>query len=318
MKSESNFKNSPFYVEYTGTTNYKKNTIAFHPKQDFNKDLREFFKSRFGADTKDGEILEQIVSDYYFKYAHSTKSYGRTIIALIPKEHMASDKPMIVPFDIVDRFPKDRYDTIIDEEIIANFGVMEYVAYIRQFKDADAFIQKMITKTIVSDGFEIEKYGVFDSLKNFNEDSLKDFFVLEIPLNNYLDSKKNGVYCYLDENTGDGIESLHVGLAMTNSNAGDMNAIPIPIVYAWSIDEDFDIVIHEISKVNLRELERLCQRYNINMFMHLKLFEISNIDDDFKLDEIRHEKRKLQEQMDRLDEQEQSILESRKNKKTDN
>jgi len=312
MRIKSNFENSPFYVEYNGTTNYKKNTIAFHPKQDFNKDLRDFFKLRFGDAAKDGEILEYILSDYYFRYAHSTKSYGKSILALIHKKEVASDNPMIVPIGMLDRYPKDKYDTIIDEEIIANYEVMEYVAYPRKYKDTDAEIQEAIVKTIFSDGFAIKRYDVFNEIKNFNEDTLKDFFVLEIPLNNYLDYKNNGVYSYIDKHTGDNIESLHVGLSVTNSNVEDNEAIPIPIIYVWSLNEDFDIDIHEISKVSFSELELLCQRYNVAMFMHLKLFEIANVDEDFKLNEIRHEKRKLQEQLDSLDKREQAILNSRK------
>lgn len=302
------FKDSPFFVEDTGNKS-NKITIAYHPTKEFKKTLLDFKKIRC-ADLTNSDYIDRIVKSYYFKYAHERKSYGKTIVALIYKKQLASDKPTFIPMFVRDRYPKDKYDVIIDEDIIAGYGVMEYIAPIRKFADADNDTKTRIVKTIFSDAFSFDEYDVFKKLKNFNEDTLKDFFVLEIPLNNYLDTNIGGVYCYHDIITGAGLESLHVGLAMSNSNVKDNDAIPIPIIYSWKLKEDFSVEVYSIIKSSLRELERQCQKYNVEMFVHLKLFEITNISDDFKLREIKQRKRELQEEMDRLDEQEQLLLNS--------
>ena len=302
------FKYSPFFVEDTGNKS-NKITIAYHPTKEFKKTLLDFKKIRC-ADLTNSDYIDRIVKSYYFKYAHERKSYGKTIVALIHKKELASDKPAFIPLFVRNRYPKDKYDTLIDEEIIAYYGSMEYIAPIRKFADADNDTKTRIVKTIVSDGFAIDEYDVFKKLKNFDEDSLKDFFVLEIPLNNYLDTNIGGVYCYHDIISGAGLESMHVGLAMSNSNVKDNDAIPIPIIYSWKLKEDFTVEVYTITKISLRDLERQCQKYNVELFVHLKLFEATNISDDFKLREIKQRKRELQKEMDRLDEQEQLLLNS--------
>lgn len=319
--NERDFKDSPFYVEYNGTTNYKKNTIAYHPKQDFNKDLREFFKSRFSG-MKDAEILEQIVNDYYFRYAHERRYYGKTIVAIIHKKDFASENPPMIPLLVLDRFPKDNEnDVLIDEEMIDNYDIMQFIAWIESYNDISADLEKKIVSLIVSDGFEIQKYDTFKTLKNFNEDSLKDFFVLEIPLNNYLDAELNGVYCFEDNDTDSGaVESLHVGVAIVKDSDKHVDATPMPIVYAWNLENDFSININKIaiSKVNLDFLHQLCKKYNPLMFSALKFFEIANFGYETKLKENRHKQAKLKDELEMLKQQEQLLLDSINNENSEN
>ena len=319
--NERDFKDSPFYVEYNGTTNYKKNTIAYHPKQDFNKDLREFFKSRFSG-MKDAEILEQIVNDYYFRYAHERRYYGKTIVAIIHKKDFASENPPMIPLLVLDRFPKDNEnDVLIDEDMIDNYDIMQFIAWIESYNDISADLEKKIVSLIVNDGFEIEKYDTFKTLKNFNEDSLKDFFVLEIPLNNYLDAELNGVYCFEDNDTdGGAVESLHVGVAIVKDSDKHVDATPMPIVYAWNLENDFSIDINKIviSKVNLDFLHQLCKKYNPLMFSALKFFEIANFGYEAKLKENRHKQAKLKDELEMLKQQEQLLLDSINDKNSEN
>lgn len=313
MKIENNFENSPFYVKYNGTTNYKKNTIAFHPKQDFNKHLREFFKSRFGDDAKDGEILEQIISDYYFRYAHERIYYGKTIVALMHEKHLASANPTIIPMMVLDRFVKDyKHNKIIDENVITNnrSPLIDCVAVMESFKDVDDELQKKLVSTIFSDGFESSGYSIFQEMKNFNEDRLNEFIVFEIPLNNYLDAYLNGVYCYEDDITGDAVESMHVGLGIVLDDVKDGDATPIPLIYRWSLESDFgvDALSTLVSKVSLDELHELCQKYHQIMFAGLKFFEMYNFKDKDRLKENRQKQAKLQDELELLKQQEQFLL----------
>ena len=307
--AKENIENSPFFVEYKGKKTRNKG-FTFHPRTDADGDLKKFFNERFG-DISNGEILEQIVYDYYFRFAHDRTYYERTIVALIHKDELKlKNNPTIFPLLVLNRFTKDNeHDILIDEEIIANYDLMQYVAYYDLFNDVSADMKKEITDVIYNDAFSISGFNAFQDLKNFNEDTLKNFFVIEIPLNNYLDEKLNGVYCYQDNDAdGGAIESLHVGLAIAKDNDKDVNATPIPIIYVWSLKEDFNINIHLVEKIDIDHLQRQCQRYNVGMFAVLKFFEIANYGYEDKLSKNKQEQRRLQEKMDELKQQEQELV----------
>ena len=309
MKFKSNYEKSPFYVEYKGTTNYKKNTIAFHPKKDFNKDLRDFFKSKFGADAKDGEILEHIVYDYYFRFAHDRSYCGKTIIALIHEKHLALDNPELIPMFVLDRFPKDNEDdNLIDKNLIDNFDLMQYLAWSDKFKNVSDNLQKKIMDALYNDSYEFHGLNVFQDLKVFDKNTLNNFYVLEIPLNNHFDAEINGVYCYEDNDAdGGAIESMHVGLAIVKDNDADVNAIPIPILYTWKLEKDFSIKIKTIEKVDVNILNDLCQKYNLMLNSTIKFFEIANSGYEHKLTKNLQKQKKLQEELEVLKHNEQNL-----------
>lgn len=309
MAKRQTIEDSPFYVELTGA-NVRNSGYNFRPNENISNDIEKFLKSRFG-DVSKTNMINQIVYDYYFRYAHDRTYYERTIIALIHKKELVSDNPTIIPMFVLNRYHKDmKNEVIIDESIIDNFNLMQYVAYSEPFSDISDELQKDIITTIVSDGFDADRYKVFNALKNFNEDSLKDFFVLEIPLNNYLDVELNGVYCYEDTNNDKrAVESLHVGLCIIVDNDKDVNATPIPLIIVWNLSDNFTISPFEISieKISLDELQTLCQKYNPMMFAVLKFFEIANTGYQDKLSKNRQEQKRLLERLVELQEQEKEL-----------
>ena len=305
---EKEIKNkSPFYVEYTGTTKNTK-TYGYHVRKDFEKPLKEFFDIRFGSDAKDTEIMEYIIQDFYFRYAHERNSYGKTILAIMHKDEFKSAKPKIIPLTIIDRFPKDNeHGVIIDDEMIDNYNIMQFIAYNTKFSDVDSQIESKIINQIFDDGFQTIKYKTFDKLKELNKDKLKDFFVLEIPLNNYLDSENNGVYCFIDDNIVID-EMLHIGLAIVKDNDKDVNANPFPIIYFWKLSDSFEIEVLQILKMELRELEIFCEKRNFGMLSVLNFFNISEFGVDYKLKQNRKEQAILDYKLKQLKIQEQELI----------
>jgi hypothetical protein len=315
MKNENSSKDSPFYVEYAGTTKGTK-TYGYHVRKDFEKPLKEFLDARFGG-LSDNEVMEQLVYDYYFRFAHDRTYYGKTIIALMHEKELAAVNPKIIPMYVANRFPRNsKYDEYIDGEIIHNYKVMQYIAFIDKFEDATDVVKKNIVYTIFNDGFEIDKYDVFDKLKNFNEDSLKEFFVLEIPLNNYLDAEKNGIYCFEDtDNNEDAVEHMHVGLAIVKGNDKYIEVNPFPMIYAWSL-EHFEVIPHIVSRVSLKDLHYYCQKFNTMLNMVVRFSEIENLGVDFKISENRREQAKLRDALTKLEKQEQELLEIKRDEST--
>lgn len=314
--NEFTFENSPFFVEYTGETKYKKNgetkytkTYGYHVRRDFEKPLKEFFDARFGG-LSDGAIMEQIVYDHYFRYAHERNYCGKTIVALIHEKQLASANPDLIPLLVLDRFVKDNENgVLIDDEMINNYEIMEYIGFAELFKDVNADLKKDMVDIIYNDGFAMNGFDVFQDMKDFNENTLKNFFVLEIPLNNFLDAELNGVYCY-ENDDGGAVESMHVGVAIVKDNEKHIKANPIPIIYAWSLENDFKIKIHVISRIDLDELHKLAIKYNQTIFTALKFFEIANFGDEYKLKENRQKQAKLQDELELLKQQEKLILEN--------
>ena len=310
MNDKNTSRTSPFYVEYTGKTKANGKwikTYGYHVKEDFEKPLKEFFNARFGG-LSDGAIMEQIVYDYYFRYAHIQQSYGKTIIALFPKDELASENPQIFRMFVLDRLAIDSENNLLSEDMIANNPILEHMAFIKSFSDCSADVKKGIFDELLNIGYEHDGYDVLKRIKHLDEDSLNDtFVVVEIPLNNHLDVKRNGVYCYENDN-GDAVESVHVGLAIVKDNTADIDS-PMILVYAWSLKDNFDIEVGVISRVDLDTFEELCQKYNYVMCVVLKEFKRTGLNIDFKLRENKHKQEKLQAELDVLKQEEMMFLE---------
>lgn len=307
--NERDVKNSPFYIEYTGKTKVNGKwikTYGYHVKEDFNKPLKEFLDERFGADASDSAIIEQIVYDYYFRYAHYQTYYGKTIVALMHKKQLNSANPRFIPLFVLDRFVRDNEDNLIDEQEIDKEPINEFIAWNKPFKDIDADLEKKIVSLIVNEGFDIDGYQVFQELKGFDADRLKDFYVLEIPLNNHLDVKRNGVFCF---ETDDGVvvENMHVGVAIVKDSTNESQFV---LVYRWNLNDAFDVDIYNcvISKVSLSTFESLCEKYNYVMCVVLNLFKRTDFSVDFKLKENRKNQDELKAQLEDLKQQEQMYL----------
>ena len=305
MVNENTSKNSPFYAEYNGTTKGTK-TYGYHVRKDFEKPLKEFFDARFG-DATDSAIIEQIVHDYYFRYAHEQQSYGKTIIALLPKDE--SNGKEILPLLVLDRLPIDSENNLISQDMIANNPMLEYVAFIKSFKDCSDTVKKGIFDKLVNIGFEFDGYSTLKNLKHVDEDKLDtNFFIVEIPLNNHLDVKRNGVYCHENDN-GDAVESMHVGLAIVKDNGADIIDAPMILVYSWRLKENLEIFVNVISIIGLNDFEELCQKYNYSMHVVLREFKRTDFSVDFRLAENKQKQDKLKAKLQVLIDEQKMLLE---------
>lgn len=300
MNDKTTGEQSPFYIEYTGTTKYKKNTIPFHPKQDFNNDLREFFKIRFGADISDNKIMEEIVHHYYFSFAHERTYYQRTIIALIHKNEINKENPTIFPMLLSPNFARSDNGALSNDKQHKKITTFQFHAYTRWYKDIDIDLKDRIVKRIFNDGYAIDRLNVFDRLKNFDESKLNDFIVLEIALNNYLDTKKNGVYGYLQE---DNVlkENQHVGVVIANTHSEIIGIEPFAIAFNWKLNFDFSIDVLDMVKLSESNLARLIDKYNYGLIAVLS--PILNFS---------YSKQKKLAEKDRLIEELESMLEFEK------
>ena len=310
MMKKGKIEDSPFYVEYTGKIKHNGKhikTYAYHVKKDFVNPLKEFFNERFGDLSANG-IMEQIVYDYYFRYAHDRNSTGKTIIALIDESEITSDNPQIMPLFVHNQYPKDnKYGVLIDKGIIDNYNQMQYLAFVDRFDKLSDDLQDKIISLFINDGFSISGFDVFDKLKDLDENSFKDLLVIQIPLNNYLDTKINGVYCYENDDADNSpAESKHVGLAIIRN-------WDFPMVYSWNLNEDFGIDVEVISKVELEYLKNLCTKYNPEAFTFVKLAETFEFSNNYKLKEVRKEIARYEKNIANLKDQEQLLLNEMKN-----
>ena len=232
MKNKSDFEDSPFYENYGGTSKTK--TYGYHVKKDFVKPLKEFLDTRFGADASDNEIMEKIVQEYYFRFAHERTYYEKTIVALIHKSELEKENPEIIPMFVSDRFAKCDKGVLNNDRQDRQITTFQFCAYTRYYEDIDRDLKDRIIKRIFHDGYNTIKGKVFDKMKYFDEDSLNDFIVLEIALNNYLDASSNGIYAYLEEND-ELKENQHVGVVVANTQSEITEIEAFPIVFNWSI-----------------------------------------------------------------------------------
>ena len=265
MNDKKTNKDSPFFVKYTGTTK-KTKTYGYHVRKDFQKPLKEFLDARFGSDASDNEIMEEIVQYYYFSFAHERTYYPKTIVALIHKDSINKPNPTIIPFFVADRFANnDSGGIYYDEETkeMKDIISMQFHAWIRRFEDVGTGLKDAIVKRIFNDGYTLHRDRIFKMLNDaeFSIDKFNDFIVLEIPLNNYLDVKQDGVYGYLQEN-GDLKENQHCGLVFANINSEIVGVDLFPITFNWRLNSDFSIDIIELRKLSQSNLSRLIAKYN--------------------------------------------------------
>lgn len=267
MNDKTTGGKSPFYEKYTGK--YKENnkffkTYGYHVRKDFVKPLKEFFDARFGADASNNEIMEQIVQQYYFSFAHERTYYEKTIVALIHKSELEKENPYIIPLLLSNGFAKNDAGVLNNNKQHKRITAFQFRAYTRRYKDIGIDLKDRIVKRIFNDGYDTNKAKVFYKLKNFNEDSLNDFIVLEIALNNYLDASANGVYAYLQEN-GVLKENQHVGVVIANSRSEITGIEPFPIVFNWRLNLDFSIDILDIVKLSESDLAKSIEDYNYGL-----------------------------------------------------
>lgn len=320
MNDKKTNKDSPFFVKYTGTTK-KTKTYGYHVRKDFQKPLKEFLDARFGSDASDNEIMEEIVQYYYFSFAHERTYYPKTIVALIHKDSINKPNPTIIPFFVADRFANnDSGGIYYDEETkeMKDIISMQFHAWIRRFEDVGTGLKDAIVKRIFNDGYNLHRDRIFKMLNDaeFSIDKFNDFIVLEIPLNNYLDVKQDGVYGYLQEN-GDLKENQHCGLVFANINSEIVGVDLFPITFNWRLNSDFSIDIIELRKLSQSNLSRLIAKYNEDLVfiaqpiilfrtsLEYKLKENERTIEEFEftLNRLKEDRLKILDAIDRADKQ---------------
>lgn len=278
------FEKSPFYVEYGGISKGTK-TYGYHVKKEFVKPLKEFIDVRFPAGASDSEIMEQIVADYYFRYALDRNYYEKSITILMPKEDLNKPNPRLFPALVNDRYANCEHGELNIDNETKKMVSYHFKAYTSEFKDADSNIKESILKAFFDDSYYVHKEDVFDAFGEiYNKDSFNNFVVIEISLNNYLDAKKDGVYGYLKED--DTLkENQHCGIAVVNSKSEIVDAEPFVITYNWKLNPDFSIDILDMVKLSDNDLARLIADYNLGLVGVLNQMLNSNYSLEKKLDE---------------------------------
>lgn len=272
MENKTNNLNSPFAKTYDGSKHVA--PISYAPNDEFKKTLLKFMDNHFGKDLSVSAKMDIIVKDYFFRYAYETKGYyERTIVCTLSKGnlHYALEDDAYEPIDyerfknfpidinmigVLNRYVKSKYgdgDFIyLDSEMIDDYSMIGALAYDIRYKDLD-----QTTKNYVSN-----RDGGFGHYDGFYYDLPydEDAIVLELNLNNFLDANFNGIYCF--ENTdGTPQKDLHVGVNIVNLGSTDFHVDAFPIIYYWYLDQDFNVKIKSIFKINKDDLEKLIHKY---------------------------------------------------------
>lgn len=147
---------------------------------------------------------------------------------------------------VLDRYAKTKYsDAFLDEDLIDNYELVGALVCDNKFKNVDNTIQEWI------------KLNWIDPV-TYDEN---DIIVLEIPLNNNLDAVFNGFYCY-ENLDGTPNENMHVGINIAQIDSVDFQVDAFPIIYYWYLDENYNVKIQDIFKINKDDLANLLYRYS--------------------------------------------------------
>lgn len=263
MNKQAKYEKSPFATKKYGGTKHG-NTITYNPQKEFKDILTQFIKDKFDDDITISGALDLIIKDYFFRYAYKNKGYyNKTVIALT-YEHsivngLENDYGELVDFErfkdfhldirnigVLDRYAKTKYsDAFLDEDLIDNYELVGALVCDNKFKNVDNTIQEWI------------KLNWIDPV-TYDEN---DIIVLEIPLNNNLDAVFNGFYCY-ENLDGTPNENMHVGINIAQIDSVDFQVDAFPIIYYWYLDENYNVKIQDIFKINKDDLANLLYRYS--------------------------------------------------------
>lgn len=259
MNDEMNKHKSPFAKYDDGAKTRKPLTYA--PSEDFKRTFLKFIDKRFNSVSS---AIDLMVKDYIFKYAFESKGYyEKTIVCVLSKGeiHHALEDDAYEPVDyerfkdfplpihkvgILNRHAKSKFDDeVVDNEMVENYELIAALVHDKSYGDVD-----LITKDFVYNNY------THSFLHSLEEDAI----VLEIALNNNLDANFNDVYCFEnDDGTFD--ENKHVGVNIVNLGATEFHVDAFPIIYYWSLDQDFNVVIQDIFKITNDDLVKLVHKY---------------------------------------------------------
>ena len=264
MENKTNNENSPFAKSYGGTKHG--NAITYNPRKEFGKILKEFIDDNFDDVESRSDAIDLIVKDYFFRYAYKTKGYfGKTIVCVLSKGeiHKALEDDSFQPIDyerfkdfplkfnvvgVLNRYVKSKYgdgDFIyLDDEMIDNYSMIGALVYDKPYKELD----------------QTMKDYVYENIREYWNSLEDDAIVLELALNNNLDSNFNNIYCF-ENIDGTPSKNMHVGINIANTDSTDFHVDAFPIIYYWYLDQDFNVKIDKIFKINNDDLAKLLNKY---------------------------------------------------------
>lgn len=245
MKKERKIEDSPFHVEY----HEKMKNQSFRMEKDMLKALQTHFKAKYHDDIQNvehgkfrfGKYIRITLADYLQRQSLERKIFNKSLFALIDLNELEhKDKPIIYPLFVTN--PSDYYST----KSITENKLLFYQVHRVKLED-----------------FNYEAMNWSDPLqKLFNtgleqyDDSSSNVHVLEIALNNYLDSYHDGNYSTsFNSNIHEGTNFIG-----TTSNA-------FGVITQWAVKEDYSIEILDMQVINKEDmLNRIYQQGDKNLY----------------------------------------------------
>ena len=245
MTNEPKIEDSPFYVKY----HEKRKDKSFKMEKDMLKALQTHFKAKYYDDIqyvehgtfRFGKYIRITLSDYLQRQCLERKTFNKSVFALIDLNELEhKDKPNIYPLFVTN--PSDYYSTrsITESRLlfhqIHRVQLEEFNYEVMNWSDP---LQKLFNTGL-------EQY----------DDSSSNVYVLEIALNNYLDTYHDGIY---SESSN---ANVHEGANFigTTSNA-------VGVMTQWRVKNDHSIEILDIQVINKKAmLDKIYQQDDKNLY----------------------------------------------------
>ena len=245
MGKRTRIEDSPFYVQY----HEKMKDKSFKMEKDMLKALEKHFKAKYDDDVQNvehgkfrfGKYIRITLSNYLQRQCLERKIFNKSVFALFDLNELEhKDKPKVYPLFVTN--PSDYYSTKSMTEVRLLFHQVHRV----QLEE-----------------FNYEEMNWSDQLQKLFNNALKQYdssssnvHVLEIALNNYLDTYHDGIYSK-SSNT-----NVHEGANFigTTSNA-------FGVITQWEVKEDYSIEILDIQVVNKEAmLNKIYQQDNEKLY----------------------------------------------------
>ena len=274
MANEPKIEDSPFYVKY----NRKMEDKSFKMEKDMLNALKKHFKAKYHDDIENvehgkfrfGKYIRKTLGEYLQRQCSERKMFKKSLFALISMDSLQNtDNPIISPLFITN--PSGTYDT----------GSID---------DGDSRSYKSILfhqiHKVQLDKFDLELMHWSDPLQQVFKNRLEEFntstddvYVLEMTLNNLMDTYHDGVY----SNGSDAY--THTGANYIGASFGVYG-----VVYDWRLNYDFSIEIAAI-KVYDKEtmLDKLYYCDNDELYRHYTIIFKAHSKHFFELETLQKE-----------------------------
>ena len=257
MANEPKIEDSPFYVKY----NKKMEDKSFKMEKDMLLALKKHFKAKYHDDIENvehgkfrfGKYIRKTLGEYLQRQCSESNMFKKSLFALISMDSLQnSDNPIISPLFITN--PSGNYNT---------GSVGKYSLTSHQVHD------------VPLDEFKMKLMHWSDQLQQVFKNRLKEFntstdgvYVLEMALNNLLDTYHDGVY----SKSSDAYTHTGVNLIITLFGV-------YGVVYDWRLNYDFSIEIIAINVYNQETIldkvfgyDELYKMYSSYFKIHSKHF----------------------------------------------